>query len=484
MTMQENYTNTAEKQLSLGLVITVILDVVKRWRMLVATALITAMLAFVVTDITYRPAYQTTTTFVVTSANTSSTAYNNISVAGSAATLFTELLNSDVLRKIVLAQSGISSFDGSITAAVSGDTNLLNMTVRGSDPRTVYLVSKGIVEHHHVVSANVMSNMVMEVLKEPTIPTGPVNTPDVKGIVVRAGLVAAGAAAVLVAVLSVLSDTVRSKEEADAKLSCHVLGELYHERKYKTLRSFLKKKKKSILITNPLTSFLYTESVNKLASRVEKRRHRGERVVMVTSFLENEGKSTVAVNLALALAKKGKKVLLIDCDLRKPACSKILGGTKQTAGIVEVLQEKAQLNECLRHLKNSGLDILPGGKNLKMTMNLLSSPAMENLLAVAREHYELVILDTPPMALAPDAECISGSADAAVLVVRQNAATANDLNDAVAILDKNTHLLGCVLNNVHGSGDFAPVFKYGGYGDYGKYGKYGRYSHYGYGHRE
>lgn len=476
--MRENYTNTSEKQLSLGLVITVVLDVVKRWRILVATALITAMLAFVVTDITYRPVYQTTTTFVVTSANTGSTVYNNINVAVSAANLFTELLNSDVLRKIVLTQSGISSFGGNIKAAVAGDTNLLNMTVQGSDPRTVYLVSKGIVEHHHVVSANVMNKMVLEVLKEPTIPTSPVNTPDIKKTVLCAGLVAAGVATVLLAALSVLSDTVRSKEEADAKLSCHVLGELYHERKYKTLRSFIKRKKKSILITNPLTSFLYAESVNKLASRIDKRRHRGERIIMVTSFLENEGKSTVAVNLALALAKKGKKVLLIDCDLRKPACSKILGSTKQTTGIVEVLQEKAQLNECLRHLKNSGLDILPGGKNLRMTMNLLGSPAMERLLAVARENYELVILDTPPMAVAPDTECISGYADAAVLVARQNAATASDLNDAVAILNKNTHLLGCVLNNVHGSGDFAPVFKYNSYGDYG------RYSHYGYSRQE
>lgn len=481
MTMRENNTNTTEKQLSLGLVITVVLDVVKRWRLVVATALITAMLAFVVVDITYRPVYQTTTTFVAASANTSSTAYTNMNAASTAASLFTELLNSSVLRQIVLAQSGISSFDGSITAELSGDTNILTMTVKGSDPRTVYLVSKAIIEKHHLVSASVMNNTILEVLKVPTIPTAPTNTPNVKKLVMQASLLASVAAAALIAVLSVLSDTVRSKEEADAKLSCYVLGELKHERKYKTLRSFIRRKKKSILVTSPLTSFLYTESVNKLSSRIDKRRQRGEQVVMVTSFLENEGKSTVAVNLALSLAKKGKKVLLIDCDLRKPACSKILGGSKQTTCILDVLQEKAKLDECLRHLKNSGLDILPGGKNLKMTMNLLSSKAMENLIKEAKERYELVIVDTPPMALAPDAECISEYADAAVLVARQNAATASDLNDAAAILNKNTHLLGCVLNNVHGSGDFAPVFHYGGYGDYGKHGRYGQY---GYGRRE
>jgi Mrp family chromosome partitioning ATPase len=138
----------------------------------------------------------------------------------------------------------------------------------------------------------------------------------------------------------------------------------------------------------------------------------------------------------------------------------------------------------VKHLKNSGLDLLPGKKSLKAATNLVNSPAMGRLLKEAAKSYDIVIVDTPPMALAPDAECICEFADAALLVVRQNAATANDLNDAAALLGKSTHLLGCVLNNVYGSGNFSPVFRYGSYGKYDKYDKYGRYGKYGYGSRE
>lgn len=484
MMMRENNMNTAEKELSLGLVITVVLDVLKRWRMLVSTALIAAMLAFVIADATCRPVYETTTAFVATSANTSSTTFSNLNAAGSAASLFTEVLNSSVLRQVVLAGTNLSSFDGNITAEVSGGTNILTMTVKGSDPREVYLVSKAIIEQHRLVTDTVISDTILEVLKAPSIPMGPVNIPNMKRIVVYSAFGACAGMAALVALMSIMADTVRSKEEADAKLGCYVLGELYHERKFKTLKSWIFKRKKSVVITNPLTSFLYTESVNKLASRVSKRRNDGERIVMVTSFMENEGKTTVAVNMALALAKKGKSVLLIDCDLRKPACARALGSPIHSGGILDVLQGKMTLNDCIRHLDASGLDFLPGGKNLKMTMNLVNSSAMENLLKDAAQQYEIVILDTPPMAVAPDSEVMSSYADAAVLVVRQNAATAGDLNDAASILSKNTHLLGCVLNNVHGSGDFAPVFHYSGYGYYGKNGKYGPYGPYGqYGNR-
>ena len=475
--MNETSTNTGAEQVSLGRIITALQDVLRCWRLIIAAVLIAAMLAFVATDLTYRPRYQATTTFVVTTDSATGSSLNNLNAAYTTATLFTEVLNSSLLRQVVLQEAGLRSFDGSINAAVSGDTNLLVMQVSGSDPREVYLMSKAIIGHHHKVSAQVLRGTILEVLQEPSVPTGPVNHADIRRNVRMASLAAGIGMAALMGALSVMADKVRSKEEADAKLSCNVLGELYHENKHKMLRSRLARKKASILITNPLTSFVYTESVHKLASRVDRHRRKGEHVIMVTSFLENEGKSTVAVNLALSMVKKGRKVLLLDCDLRKPACAKILGEHQYEAGILEVLQGTAALTDCVKQMKN-GLHILVGGKSLRAAVSMSHSPQMKQLIEEAAGMYDLVIVDTPPMALAPDAECICEFADAALLVVRQNAATANDLNGAVAILNKSTHLLGCVLNNVFGSGDFAPVFHYGGYG-YGKYGKYGKYGRYG-----
>ena len=169
--MNESNTNTAINQLSLGLIITVIQDVLKRWRIIVAASLIAAMIAFVFTDLTYRPQYQTMTTFVVSSANTSSTPYSNLSAANTTASVFTQVLNSSLLRQKVAQEVGLTEFDGTITAEVAGDTNILTMIVTGSDPRSVFLMSNAIIHHHHLVSGNILRGTILEVLKEPVVPT-------------------------------------------------------------------------------------------------------------------------------------------------------------------------------------------------------------------------------------------------------------------------------------------------------------------------
>ena len=481
--MRETNTSMAGTQISLGLIITVMQDVLKRWYLIAAATLIAAMAVFVVTDFNYKPEYRATTTFVATSSSTSTTTYSNLTAASTAASLFSEMLNSSVLKQKVLEQIGVSYFDGTVSAEVVPDTNLLTMTVKGHDPRLVFQMSKAIIAHHHIVSDQVLDNTILEVLQDPVVPVRPTNSPDTK---TNAALLAAVGVAPLLAIISYMSDKVRSREEADAKLSCRILGELYHERKNKTRKNLFSRKKKSILITDPLTSFSYAESVHKLSGRVDKRRHKGEHIIMVTSLLENEGKSTVAVNLALSLAKKGKRVLLIDGDLRKPACHLILNQSNSVAGVAEILHKKTTLMECVQQLENSSLDLLSSKRVLRATTNLISSPAMEQMLKDAADDYDIVIVDTPPMSITSDAVCISEFADAALLVVRQNAAKAEDINEAASILEKtNTHLLGCVLNNVYGSGNFSPVFQYGSYGKYGKYGKYSKYGYgkYGYARR-
>lgn len=480
--MKEEQTSAAEEQISLAMIITIIHDVLRRWYLILAVMLIAAMAAYVYTDYTYTPQYSTTTTFVATAGGTSTTTYQNLSAANNLASVFSEVLDSSILRKKVMEEVGISSFDGTITASVVSETNLLTMTVKGSDPRTVFLMTKAIIEHHDIVSYQVLGGTILEVLQQPSVPSAPINPLDLSGTVKKAAVLAGALMCALLVFLAYRADKIRSRFDADSKLSMRVLGELYHERKYKTLKESIKRKKTSILITNPVTSFTYTESVNKLASRVEKRFHSDEKVLMVTSLLENEGKSTVAVNLALAMARKGNRVLLIDGDLRKPACSKILNLPQKNAGTAEVLLGEAALADCIKRRENNGLYMLCGRKNMRTATNLVSSPAMEGLLSQAKAEYDFVIVDTPPMSQAPDAECIGAFADAALLVVRQDAAYADELNEAAATLERTgIHLIGCVLNNVYGSASYTPAFSYGAYGKYGRYGKYGKYGKYGYG---
>ena len=457
--------------------IVLVRDVLKRWLIILLAAVMVGVGAYIHTDSSYVPSYRTNTIFVVTSRGSSTTVYSNLTSTSNVASLFTELLNSSIMRHAIMEEMRVSTLDAQIVTSVIPNTNLITMTVTSGNPRTAFLAAQAIIDHHESLTYSVVDGIVMEVLQYPVVPTAPMNYANASGEMKRMSVLAGIAAAALLAVLSYMRDTVRSGNEAQAKLDCDYLGDIPHEKKYKTILSQIRRKKTSILIENPLTSFKYVETIRKLRRRVEQHMD-GEKVVMVTSLLENEGKSTVAVNLALAMAKKHDRVLLIDCDLRKPACHAILEQQKFASGIKEVLQSKASLADSVLRYKRTKMYMLLGRKGDQNVGDLIASERMEKLLEWARRNYDYVVLDMPPMSAASDAEGMTGLADACLLVVRQNTAMAPALNKAIASLEgQRAKLLGCVLNNVYTSrlgsgGGYGYGYGYGGYHTYDHYGSY------------
>ena len=461
----------------------VLRDVLRRWYLIVAAALIVGMGAYTVTELCYVPQYTTTTTFVVTMQESSSSVYQNLSATSTLATTFSEIINSSILRKTVMEELGTDSFGGTIEASAVEETNLLTMKVTDSNPRTAFLATKAIIEHHSEVSRQILGNTVLEVLQNPTVPTAPSNPLRAGSNGKKAAAIAAAAMCVLLGVLSFMRDAVRSSEEAVNKLDCRVLAEIDHERKYRTLWAALRRRKTSILITNPLTSFSFTEKIRTLRRKLEQHMPENGKIVMVSSVLENEGKSTVAANLALSLAQKHKRVLLMDCDMRKPACGKILG-MSGTYGTIDVLKGAAELSEAVtEYPENKSLHLLLESRSVRNSTKLVSSDAMAALIQAARGAYDYIILDTPPMSAGSDAEVLSDLADGTLLVIRQNQANAGALRGALEVLQETrAKVLGCVLNDCRSS----PItdqssygYGYGTYGHYGHYGKYGKYGKYG-----
>jgi capsular exopolysaccharide synthesis family protein len=203
----------------------------------------------------------------------------------------------------------------------------------------------------------------------------------------------------------------------------------------------------------------------------------GDKVLMVTSLMENEGKSTIAGNLALAMAQKYERVLLIDCDLRKPACHAIFKQKNIPYGVRDVLSGRAGADEAIIQDRKSNLYLLLEKRGNVNSGDFVSSGAMAELLDWARNEFDFVVLDLPPMGEVSDAEGMTAFADASLLVVRQNVAHANALNKAVEALDSGkAKLLGCVLNDATTTTlSIGGRYGYGyGYG-YGKYGHYGNY---------
>ncbi|MFT8710279.1 MAG: CpsD/CapB family tyrosine-protein kinase [Sporolactobacillus sp.] len=168
--------------------------------------------------------------------------------------------------------------------------------------------------------------------------------------------------------------------------------------------------------------------------------------IMVTSSSPGEGKSTVAANLAVVNAQQGKKVLLIDGDLRKPTIQYTFK-LPNTNGLTTVLTKKIELEEAIQETSVKNLYVLPSGPIPPNPAELLSSPMMGALLKYALESYDLIIFDTPPILAVTDAQILSNLCDGSVLVVRSSVTEKELAKRAKELLLKaQSRILGVVLN--------------------------------------
>lgn len=171
------------------------------------------------------------------------------------------------------------------------------------------------------------------------------------------------------------------------------------------------------------------------------------KAIVVTSAEAAEGKSTVSGNLALSFAQNEKRVIIVDCDLRKPSVHKNFK-LSNLAGLSEVLIGKAKLEEVIQS-RNENLDILTSGKIPPNPSEMLSSTAMTNLIEKLKEEYDVVILDSAPLGAVTDAQILSTKADGTILVVRAQRTNREAVIDAKNSLDKvGANIIGTVLHAV------------------------------------
>jgi polysaccharide biosynthesis transport protein len=193
------------------------------------------------------------------------------------------------------------------------------------------------------------------------------------------------------------------------------------------------------------------------------------KVIMVTSALPQEGKSTTSINCAVVLAQKGVRVLLIDADLRRPSIHKTLGMGPRS-GLSNVLTGSATLEQAItRTPVLPNLHILPAGTPPPNPAELLASSNMRDVLLELREQYDHIVLDTPPALSVTDAVVLSPRTDAIVLVIRSGHTTKQALRRARDILMQvNAKVSGVLLNAVDlSSPDYYYYYEYQGkYADY------------------
>ena len=202
-------------------------------------------------------------------------------------------------------------------------------------------------------------------------------------------------------------------------------------------------------IVSDKSPFAYVEAYKTLRTNMNFIfRNNKYKKLVVTSSIPGEGKSSVSINLARVLAENGTRVILIDCDMRKPMLHKYLRAQRfRTRGLSTVLSGISTLEDSVATFSDLQFDLMTAGPIPPNPTELLASEEMEHLLDLLAKQYDYVICDTPPVSVVTDAAILSQYNAGVILVVRQKYATFKQAKKAKQNLE-NVHadILGCVLN--------------------------------------
>lgn len=188
------------------------------------------------------------------------------------------------------------------------------------------------------------------------------------------------------------------------------------------------------------------------------------KTILVTSSTSGEGKSTTAANLGVVFAQEGKRVLIIDGDLRKPTLHQTFK-TFNKVGLSNVLARKVPFHEAVQEAFIVGLYVLTSGPIPPNPAELLSSTAMDTLIQDVKKDFDIIIFDAPPLLIVSDAQILSNKCDGTLLIANSGVAEKEVVQKAKAILKASqAKILGVVLNN-YVSPRNKHYYDYYGYGE-------------------
>ena len=267
-----------------------------------------------------------------------------------------------------------------------------------------------------------------------------------------------------------MDDTIKSTDDIENKLGMKLLG-ILPLIKHGLLNRSVSGSLSPLAITDKKGTF--TEAVN--STRTTLSLEDGEKprkVLIVTSSVPGEGKTTVAVNLAYSLAQM-ERVLIIDCDMRKPSIARTAGYDKGVPGLSNLITNTASAKDCIiRGVFDGVVDILPSGPIPEQPLELLSSNRFKRILEQLKEHYDRIIIDSAPTQAVSDALLLSKLSDAVLYIVKSHSTEFPLIERGIQRLKQiNAPLAGVIVTQV----DIDKITSYGG-----DYYYQGYYDYYGY----
>jgi polysaccharide biosynthesis transport protein len=277
--------------------------------------------------------------------------------------------------------------------------------------------------------------------------------------------------AMLALLLDRLNNTLNSTSAVENRLNVPALGVLQKiQKKGGGKKGFL-----SELAFFNDTQSVFSEAVRTVRTSVlMSALDENHKVVVVTSSVPEEGKTTLSFNLACALGQV-KKVLLIDADLRRPKVGRLVGRDSKAPGLADLVAGQAQVSQCVFFNEAAGIHILPAGTVPPNPLELLSSRRFEEVVNKLKDAFDIVVLDSAPLQLVSDALVLAQHASSVIYVVKADFTPYQVAQNGIKRLRRvNAPILGVVLNQL----DIEKAEKY--YGEYSGYRSYKGYKKYGY----
>ena len=394
----------------------------------------------------------------------SGTAHYDAAAANLVASTFPYLNTTDFMQDLISSQLENGVTNGTITAEAIENTNMVEISVTGSNPQATYDVLLAVLNAYPRAAVYMVDNPVLYVREAPVIPTEPINSFSPSNAVAKGAVQGAAIGLLITALYALLTLSVSNADELRKLVNIPILAS------FPLVRTKKRTSKKNPFIT-AADSPVLSEALRGLRTKVRKQlEQRNGKVVLLTSTIPGEGKTTVAANLALSLVEAGHRVVLLDADLRNQTVARIFHNTKSNYGLMELLQNPNQnLDKFLHTAPNSSLRYISGSSTQKRHY-ALDGKQLNLVLNRLCEGFDYVVVDTPPTTVVSDTTLLCRYADAVLYVVKMNYANRFQIFDSITMLhQKEVPLIGCIIN-----GASASAHRYGyGYGYGSKYG-YGK----------
>lgn len=472
----------------------------KAWVVFLA-ALLSMAIAVGFTKLFITPKYNASAMFYVNNNSISvgdtslSISQGDIVAAKSLVDTYIVILNSREFLETVIAEAHTSELSpvrlkSMISASAVNSTEIFQVTVTSEDPQQAYALATAINKYLPDRIDKIVVNSKAVIVDRPIKPATP-SSPSYPSNALLGFVIGFVLAVIVIALREIFDVTIRSQEDVEQccehpilasvpdMLNSHQSNSEYYGygAKKKTTRTTSSHEKRVALVGKDI-SFFASESYKLLRTKLQFSfvEDIACPIIGISSALAGEGKSLSSINLAYSIAQLNKRVLLIDCDMRRPSLAAKLPISKKP-GLSNYLTGQSDIASVIQRCQlddDCGFDTIASGDNPPNPIELLSSTKMGNILTALRQSYDYIIVDLPPVGEVSDAMVASKFVDGILLVVRQDYCNTLALSSAVKQFEFiETRILGVVMNCV---GETTGKYYRYGKGYYSKYSKYSKYS--------